>query len=186
MIDKPSPTFNFNFKYAVPGLFGSDVDYSLLEVGFNHVIEFPAGGILNLNLAGGLFTHGDPEFFPEFKHFAGNLIPFSTLDPVGRYRSLDYYYLSTGDKYIAAHAYYQFRKLLATQLLEVRLTGAKEGLFLSVLETPSSDHYFEVGYSLNYIFRVFRIEFVSSFQDFKYTGFGVRFGVAANLETLFN
>lgn len=186
LIDKPTPTFNLMFKYGMPDVFGSDVDYSQLELGVTHVITFPAGGVLNLNVTGGFFTHGNPEFFPEFKHFSGNLIPFSTLDPVGRFRSLDYYALSTADKYLAAHAYYQFRKLLATQLLEVRLTGAREGLFLSYLETPASDHYFEVGYSLNYIFRLFRIELVSSFQDLKYTGFGVRVGVAANLETLFN
>ncbi|RLD21622.1 MAG: hypothetical protein DRI69_03520, partial [Bacteroidetes bacterium] len=68
----------------------------------------------------------------------------------------------------------------------VRLTGAKEGLFFNSLETPYSNHYMELGYGLNYIFRIFRIEYVASFQDFKYTGSGVRVGIAANLETLFN
>ena len=186
LIDKPSPEFSVNIKYAIPDVFGSDVDYSLIDVGFTHVVTFPAGGILNINLGGGIFMHGDAEYFPEFAHFNGSQLPFTTLDPVGRYRALEYYSFSTKDKYATAHLFYQFRKLLATQLLEVRLTGAKEGIFLSVLETPSSDHYFEVGYGLNYIFRVLRIELVTSFQDFRYTGFGVRVGVAANLETLFN
>ena len=185
LIDKPSPTFTVDFKYGIPDIFGSDVDYSTLELGFTHVIEFPAGGVLNINVGGGMFLHGDATYFPEFKHFDGSRLPFSTLDPVGRYRSLEYYTFSTQDKWATAHLFYQFRKLLATQLLEVRLTGAKEGVFLSVLETPYSDHYFEVGYGLNYIFRILRIELVSSFRDFKYTGFGVRVGVAANLETLF-
>ncbi len=186
IIDKTTPTFNINFKYGVPDLFGSEIDYSQLEIGVTHVFSFPAGGILNLNVQGGIFLHSNATFFPEFKHFAGSQIPLTTIDPVGSFRSLDYYSLSTSEKYVSTHLFYQFRKLLATQILEVRLTGAKEGIFFNSLETPYSNHYMELGYGLNYIFRLFRIEYVASFQDFKYTGSGIRVGIAANLETLFN
>ena len=186
IVDKTTPTLSLNFKYGIPDLFGSEIDYSQLEVGITHVFSFPAGGILNLNVQGGLFLHSDKTYFPEFKHFAGSQIPLTTIDPVGSFRSLEYYSLSTSDKYVSTHLFYQFRKFLATQLLEVRLTGAKEGLFFNSLETPYSNHYMELGYGLNYIFRIFRIEYVASFQDFKYTGSGVRVGIAANLETLFN
>ena len=157
-----------------------------MELGFEHVITFPAGGILNLNLQGGMFLHANNIYFPDFKHFMGSQVPFATVDPVSAYRGLEYYTYSTKDKYLSAHAFYQFRKLLATQLLEVRLLGIKEGVFLSMLETPSSDHYFEVGYGLNYIFRVFRLEVATTWQDFKYRDVVFRVGIAANFETLFN
>jgi Family of unknown function (DUF5686)/CarboxypepD_reg-like domain len=186
IINETTPTFKLNFRYGIPDLFGSEIDYTQLEGGFNHVFSFPAGGILNVNVQGGLFLSNNKTYFPDFKHFAGSQIPLTTIDPVGSFRGLDYYALSTSDKYISTNLFYQFRKLLATQILEVRLTGAKEGIFFNSLETPYSDHYMEVGYGLNYIFRIFRIEYFASFQDFKYTGSGIRVGVAANLETLFN
>jgi hypothetical protein len=66
------------------------------------------------------------------------------------------------------------------------MLGVRESIFLNALETPHSDHYFELGYGLNYIFRIFRLEFVTAWQDFKYQDFSVRIGIAANLNNLFN
>ena len=184
--DETTPTFTVNFKAAIPGIADSEVDYSLLDIAFDHVITFPAGGVLNLNVDAGMFLHNNSMYFPEFKHFMGSQVPFATTDPVSAYRALEYYTYSTQDKYLTLHAFYQFRKLLATQLLEVRLAGIKEGMFFSLLETPSSNHYFEIGYGLNYIFRFLRFEVATSWQDWKYQNLVFRVGIAANFETLFN
>jgi hypothetical protein len=57
--------------------------------------------------------------------------------------------------------------------------GLKEDLFVNYLYTPTSDNYTEVGYSIDNIFRILRVEFVSSFRDFKYDDFGVRISIAS-------
>jgi len=186
IIDGSSPTLSLGMDLGVKGLFGSDISYSQIQAGFKHTFPFAGGGLLNLNVNAGTFLHKDAQYFPDFQHFAGNRTPFATLDPVVSFGMLDYYNLSTQSSYLNAHVHYQFRKLLATQLLEVRLMGVKETFFMNVLETKYSDHYFELGYGLNYIFRVFRLEVISQWQDFKYRNFGVRLGIATNLDNLFN
>lgn len=186
VVDNSSPELSLLYRAAVPGLFDSDVEFHLVEAGIKHTIGFAGGGLLNFNVTGGTFFGDKTMYFPQFRHFAGNLTPFATLDPAKSFRMLDYYALSTQNEYLTVFSNYQFRKLLATQIFEVRLAGIKENVFLNVLETQSSDHYFELGYGLNYIFRVFRLEFVTAWQDFKYQDFAVRIGIAANLDNLFN
>ena len=61
----------------------------------------------------------------------------------------------------------------------VKVTGIKENLFFNYLNTPSSKHYTELGYTIDNIFRIFRVEFIQSFQDWKAKDFGVRIGIAA-------
>ncbi|MDX1476839.1 MAG: DUF5686 and carboxypeptidase regulatory-like domain-containing protein [Saprospiraceae bacterium] len=186
LINNSSPTLTFGLRAGLNGLFDSEVDYQLAEIGFKHDLAFAGGGVLSLNVIGGAFLNAGKLYFPDFKHFLGNRTPFATTDPAASFRMLDYYTFSTADKYAQVFAHYQFRKLLFTHLLEVRLMGIKENVFVNVLETRSSDHYVELGYGLNYILRVFRLEFVTAWQDFTYRDFAVRIGIATNLDTLFD
>ena len=185
VVDNSSPELSIQYRVAIPGLFDSDIDYHQIEGGIRHTIRFAGGGLLNFNLTGGTFPGNKVLYFPQFRHFAGNRTPFATLDPAKSFRMLDYYTFSTQNEYLTVFTNYQFRKLLATQIFEVRLAGLKESVFLNFLETQSSDHYVELGYGLNYIFRVFRLEFVTAWQDFRYQDFAVRIGIAANLDNLF-
>jgi len=92
---------------------------------------------------------------------------------------LDYYNYSTNNTYFIGHSHLQFRKFLATQFVELRYLGIKENIFVNYLSTDKSQNYFELGYSIDKIFRVFRLEFVTSYQDFKYENFGIRVGIAS-------
>ncbi len=138
-------------------------------------------GRLDFNLYGGTFTNSEQLYFMDYQHFPGNRTFLQTSDPVRSFRLLDYYEFSTTDDYLAGHLYYQFRKLLLTQIFELRLMGLKESLVLNYLHTDASQNYTEVGYSLDNIFRFFRVEAVASFEDFKYQGWGIRIGVSTNL-----
>lgn len=155
-----------------------DSDYDFLEAGTRYTWNRWDGSELSIKVAGGIFLNDDDIFLPDFKHFNGNRTVFVTSDPVESFRLLDYYALSTKDKYAEIHTHYQFRKLLLTQIPEVWMVGLKENVFASYLATPSSDNYMEIGYGLDNIFKFFRIEAVASFQDFKYQDFGVRIGIS--------
>lgn len=185
VIGKSSPELSLQYRTAIPGMLDATVQFHQLEAGVSHTIGFAAGGILNFNVSGGGFFGKENVYFPHFKHFAGNRTPFATLDPAKSFRMLDYYRYSTSEEYLTLHANYQFRKLLATQIFEVRLMGLKESFFINLLETPTSNHYFELGYGLNFIFRILRIELVTSWEEFRYQDFAVRIGIAANLDNLF-
>ena len=56
---------------------------------------------------------------------------------------------------------------------------------MNVLLTPTSEQYAEVGYAVNYVFRILRIEFVTSWQDYQYKDFAIRFGVATDFQSIF-
>ena len=186
IIGNSSPTLSMMVRSGLNNALESDIEFSHIEVGFKHDIPFAGGGVMNLKSIAGTFVGNNNMYFPDFKHFLGNQLPFATTDPVGSFRLLEYYRFSTQSSYATAHVHYQFRKLLATHLLEVRLAGIKENFFVNVLETKGSNHYAEVGYGLNYILRVFRLEFVTSWEDFKYRDWGVRIGIATNLDNLFD
>jgi len=99
---------------------------------------------------------------------------------------LDYYEHSTNNAYAQAQVHYQFRKFLVTQIPTVQFLGIKEDVFINYLATETSQNYFEAGYTIDNLFRFFRLELVTSFQDWEYKDFGVRIGVASNLGVLFN
>ena len=122
----------------------------------------------------------------DYAHFIGNQTPFITTDPVGSFRLLDYYIYSTRDKYVTANIHYHFRKLLLTQIPLVRLTGVTENLFVNYLATPLSNDYTEIGYSLDGILRIFRLEGAFSFSDSKYQTYGFRIGVATSVGVRFD
>ncbi|MEO1055000.1 MAG: DUF5686 and carboxypeptidase regulatory-like domain-containing protein [Bacteroidota bacterium] len=185
-ISSSSPTFKINYEKGLSNALSSDVDYDLVEVGIDHRFRLGVRGNVQLSVQAGLFADSPTLFFTDFKHFMGNRNPFLTTDPIGSFRLLDYYTYSTADRYFKSHVHYQFRKLLLTRIPVIRLLGLRENVLVNYLATPTSLNYTELGYSIDYIFRIFRIEAVASFQEGQYQDFGVRVGIATNLDNLFN
>ncbi|MEM9834408.1 MAG: DUF5686 and carboxypeptidase regulatory-like domain-containing protein [Bacteroidota bacterium] len=185
-IENSSPQFRLIYRKGISSLLSSDVDYDFLEIGAKHQFDIGARGRLFANVYAGSFLNNEQTYFMDFRHFAGNRIFLQESDPVGSYRLLDYYLYSTEQNYFASHLYYQLRKFLLTQIFEVRLLGLKENIFVNYLKTSASPHYTEVGYSLDNIFRFFRVEAVASFNDTEYVDFGVRIGISTSLESIFD
>jgi len=186
VIANSSPTLSLA---ARQGIYHSSADagnFTHLELGLQHHFNVGYRGSMDVKINVGTFANQDQMQFPDYKHFLGNQTIFSTTDPVGSFRLLDYYAYSTNDPYLNAHAHYQFRKFLVSQIFEVRMLGIKENIFINYLNTDFSQNYFEVGYGIDNIARVFRLELISAFQDGKYQDFGVRIGIATNLDNLFN
>ena len=109
----------------------------------------------------------------------------SPIDPVSSFRMLDYYKYSTNDEYLTGLFNYQFRRFGLTQFEFFRKQGIRENILMNVLLTKQSQQYAEIGYGVNYVLRVLRIEFVTSWQDYQFQDFGVRFGVATDFQSLF-
>ena len=118
----------------------------------------------------------------DYQHFDGNQTILSSLRPAGAFRLLDYYAHSTNNTYFSGHTHFAFRKLLLTQLPGVQLTGIKENIFINYLKTSQSPHYYELGYSLDNVLRLFRIEAAAAFTDRRFKEFGFRIGIATFLK----
>ncbi|MBS1486155.1 MAG: carboxypeptidase-like regulatory domain-containing protein [Bacteroidetes bacterium] len=184
--DRSSPTLTLDYKKGFSQVFGSDVDYDLLEVGFKESLRTGITGRLDLNLKAGKFLNARSMYFMDYKHFAGNETPFITSDPVGSFRLLPYYTYSTHDQYFSANVHYHFRKFLITRIPKVRLLGVSENFFVNYLATPVAHNYTELGYGVNGILRLFRLEFATAFQNGTYINNGFRIGISTNLMVTFS
>lgn len=185
-IDRSSPILSLDYRKGFPKFFESDVDFDQLELGIKHEFKMGARGLVDFALRGGMFLNDNKMFFMDYKHFLGNQTPFITNDPVGSFRLLEYYRFSTRDKYFVANAHYQFRKFIVTTIPYVRLAGIRENVFVNYLATPTSSNFTEVGYSIDGILRIFRLEAAAAFRDGKYIDYGFRIGIATNIVVNFS
>lgn len=184
-IPNSSPTITLDYEKGFSVL-GSDVDYDRVELGIRHDFNIGVRGNLTYALRGGLFLNNNQLYFMDYKHFLGNRTPFSTTDPVGSFRLLDYYAYSTSDRYFAGNVHYHFRKFLVTTIPLVRLAGIRENVFVNYLATPTSRNYTEVGYGIDGILRLFRLEVTAAFRDGHYSNYGFRVGIATSLTRNFS
>ncbi len=175
-----SPEINFTFNKAFGGISndGLAADFDQIQVGLKHAYSFGVSGKLDFNVTAGSFLTNSQVYFPDFQHFGGNRTIFSNFGPASNYRFMDYYKYSTNTSYFSGIAHYQFRKFLLTQLPMLRFSGVRENIFFNYLKTGNSPHYWEVGYSLDNLFRIFRLELGAGFENDQYLRGGVRFGVA--------
>lgn len=179
VIENSAPTLTAQLRGGFPGIGNSTADFTQLEAGYQRRFDVGRKGQVDFLVRGGAFLNNNAVDFPDFKHFATSEIILTSLDPIGSYRLLPYYQESTSQQYVEAYGHYQFRKFLLTQIWQLHLMGLKEDLFVNYLYTPESDNYTEVGYSIDNILRVLRVEFVTAFRDFKYDDFGVRISIAS-------
>ncbi len=184
-VNSYAPKFRMMYKKGLSDLFGSDVDYDLLEMAYRHTFKIGIRALGDVSVKAGRFLNDNEMFFMDYKHFLGNRTPFATADPVGSFRMLDYYTFSTQDEYLTASFHYQMRKFLVTRMPLARVIGVRESFFVNHLATDNSMNYTELGYGINYIFRVLRIEAITNWVDGKYNDWGVRIGIAANLDEMF-
>jgi hypothetical protein len=183
-----SPLITFTYQKAFPGLVASDngAKFDLLEIGLKHDVKFGVSGKLDFNVTAGTFLNNDQVYFRDFKHFGGNRTIFSNFGPASNYRFMDYYKYSTSSNFISGIAHYQFRKFLLTQLPMLRFSGVRENIFLNYLKTENSPHYTEIGYSLDNLFRIFRLELGVAFENGNYLRSGPLFGIATFINVSFD
>ena len=184
-VNNSSPLITAEYRGGF-GALNSDVKFDQLELGIRKQVKFGIRGTMDIALKGGTFLNADKMYFMDYKHFLGNLTPFVTTDPIGSFRLLDYYNYSTKDKYFTTNVHYHFRKFLVTRIPYVRLAGITENIFVNYLYSPTSMNYTEVGYGLDGILRLFRLEAAASFQNGNYVATGFRIGIASTLGANFD
>jgi hypothetical protein len=186
-VNNSTPVFTLEYRKGFPDIFNSAVRFDQAEVTVRKQIKLGIRGTLELTARGGTFFNNTRMYFMDYKHFMGNRTPFITGDPNSTFRLLDYYRYSTSDDYLEGHAHYHFRKFLLTYLPRARMLGLSENVFVNHLTTRNIQ-YSEVGYSIDGILRIFRVEGAMGFQDLKFNdaNFGFRIGIATSVTVNFN
>lgn len=184
-INYSSPEVILSYDNAIP-VADAEISFHRWSADIQHSMTLGIRGRFTFRAGAGGFLSKDSIAFLDFNHFMGNRTPFQDIDVVKSFRLLPYYQFSTDDTYFQLLTHYQFRKLFWSRFNFARKRGVKESVFANYLGTDASLNYTELGYSIDNIFRLFRLEGVAAFQDGEYQDWGIRFGVAAFLDEMFN
>ncbi|NMM49454.1 DUF5686 and carboxypeptidase regulatory-like domain-containing protein [Marinigracilibium pacificum] len=159
----------------------NDLDYLKASIGIRH--KFKAGANLSVlyDVELGGFFYKDSLSFVDYNHFRGNQTPFLPFAESGSFNFLDYYQWSTDRPYMTGMFKFSFRKLLITQVPQLRLIGMKEYFFFNNLTLADGSNYFEGGYGVTNLFRFLRLEVGGGYDTFKNKYWGVRIGVSPDL-----
>lgn len=131
--------------------------FAYLQLNYAQAVSFGVSGTLDWNLVAGTFFNTNP-MFQDVKHFLANQTIFAPMNTRKQFRLMPYYSFFTQSEYVQAMTHYEFRKLLVTQFFYPRLMGVKEQVFVNGMYDVNGQHYLEAGYSLQNIFRAFRVD----------------------------
>jgi hypothetical protein len=168
----------YGFTYR-KGMLDSRFDH--LELHWKNQVKLGFFGHLDYVVNAGSFLNNNQVFFPDFRHIQGNRIVFQTSDILTSFRLADYYLFSTQASYLESFVMVTPRKLLLTRIPYVRMAGIQERVFVNYFGTTGTARpYTETGFVIDNLFRVFRLEAVTSFLGSSYADFGFRIGFTGN------
>jgi len=156
-IHQPSkyPTLGLSYIKGLNGFLSSDVDYDLLAMDLTKSdIKLGMYGQFKFWIGAGQFLNDKSIYFPDFKHFVGNL-SLSYIPKINNFLFLDFYKNSTADKFAEAHLEHNFSGFITNKLPLIRKLKLKEVVGFNYLATPGLKNYNEVYFGLEYLtFRV--------------------------------
>ena len=187
-----SPLIQFKYRAGWPEVFGSKVDFQMLEFSYIQNLALSpwvkSGFILN----SGTFFGRSPEYFLDYKHFNGGLNLIQTGDMLASHRLVGYYQnftsganqrlnvnhyaYSTSGTYLEALSQFQFSNLWLKPILGTKKAYVKELLIANAVYLPKQKLFYqELGYGLDGVIKVLRLEAIANFSNgqFNYIGFRV-------------
>jgi hypothetical protein len=162
------PTFSIGYSKGINGVFGSDVDFDKWNFDIQDDKNFKLLGLLKYKLSMGGFLNNKVVFLQDLKHFNSNAVRASSNYVNGFQLMNSYINSNTAKLYYETHLEHHFNGLLTNKIpyfkkLNWNLVGGCNTYFIN-----NNDRYEEVFVGLENIFKIFRLDFVTAFQNGKY------------------
>jgi hypothetical protein len=169
------PTCTLGYRTGIKAL-GSDVNFSTAALHISDDVSMGLLGSSKYSVMGGVFWNKKAMHLMDYKHFNGNRTLFAGI--YEGFQLLDYYRYSTNNRYLEAHYEHHFNGFLFNKVPLFRKLRWQEVVSVNYLNTQQSRHYLELGVGIEHIFKVIRVDFVTSFQEGNKarTGFTVGIG----------
>jgi hypothetical protein len=187
-----SPLIVFKYRAGWPTLFKSTVNFQLLELSYLQNISLSPWIKTGFIINAGTFIGDKPVYFQDFKHFNGGLSLVQTSEMLASHRLVGYYQnltsganqrlnvnhyaYSTAGNYMEALSQFQFSNLWLKPLLGLKQLYVKEMLIANAYYIHNQRLYYnEIGYGLDGVLKVLRLEAIANFSNgqFNYVGFRV-------------
>jgi hypothetical protein len=175
------PTFSFNYTRGFEGILGSDVRFDKWRFTIMNDKNFKLLGNLDYKIGVGGFLNRKSVFIQDYQHFNGNQ-SISASEYLNSFQLAPYYANSTiATFYTIAHLDHHFNGFLTNKIPEFNrlnwnLVAGGNAFFIN-----GSDNYSELFIGLENILKVFRVDFVASFQQGKERMTGIRIGTGGLL-----
>jgi hypothetical protein len=170
----------------------SETDFNQVELSYLHNIEVNPWIKMGLLINAGTFIGNKPSYFIDYKHYNGTLNLIQAGEMLASHRLVGYYQNftngsnqrlnvnhyanSTAGTYIEPLSFFQFSNLWLKPLLGMKKLYVKEVLIANANYVQNQNlMYNELGYGLDGVFKIFRLEAIANFinGEFSYIGFRV-------------
>ena len=168
------PTFRLQYTKGISGILGSDVNYDRVVIGVNDRLVLGLVGNSSYSVQAGTFLSKRQLYFMDYKHFGGNRTIYA--GGFGGFQLLDYYRYSTSNSYLEAHYSHEFNGFIFNKVPLFRRLKWQEVVTINYLRTQESNNYLELGVGIEHIFKILRVDFITSFQSKEKVGSGIRVG----------
>jgi hypothetical protein len=158
------PTFYAKWRFGVPNLLGSKIDFHYIEIGLDKKVNLGTAGIGNLNAYYGNFIQRNKLLLVDYK-WVRRGDPYVFFNPERNFQALDSTF-AVFKGFYEGHYYHQFNGAIINKIPYAKVTGIVESAGSSFLIVPERN--------LRYI------EFYAGLEkSFKILGEQFRFGAYA-------
>ncbi len=174
------PTFNLQYTKGINGLFGSDIDYDKWQLTVRDNLNLKLAGRFNYRLQTGGFLNRKSVQIQDMKHFPGNRL-FMSKDYLSIFQLTPYYLYSNKESiYGAAFVEHHFNGLFTNKIPGFKKLNWNLVAGASAMWLPKQT-YAEWHVGLENIFRFFRVDLVTGYQQGKRPVYEVRIGSSFNI-----
>ncbi|TCO28687.1 carboxypeptidase-like protein [Pedobacter psychrotolerans] len=166
------PKITVLYKIGLNGVLGSNVDYDFLKVEVTQErISLGLWGYTSFLGGAGMFLNNKQMYFPDYKHFAGNI---STIFPpnIRKFQFLDFYQFSTNKEYFEAHLEHNFAGFFINKIPLLRKLKLQEFVGGNYLTQPDKKNYKEFYFGLERL--ILRASYGFSYDGSKKINHGFR------------
>jgi len=166
------PRITALYKKGFNGLLGSDVDYDFVKAEiYQDRIGLGLWGYTSFLVGAGKFLNNNSMYYPEYKHFAGNI---STIFPpnLRKFQYLEFYQFSTNQQYFEAHLEHNFAGFFLNKVPLLRKAKLEEFVGGGYLSSPEKRNYKEFYFGLQRL--VLRVSYGFAYDGAKKISQGFR------------
>jgi hypothetical protein len=168
------PTVELGITNGIPDLLSSDIDFMSMQLSITERIKPLHWLSINARISSQFFMYNHASYFPDYSQAVGNQSPIFNGDPLYRFRQLNYYQYANTTSITTLHTELDFKRLLVKRLPLINMTSIREVVFYNGLYTPSNPVYQELGYGIDEIMGVMRLDVFAGFKNTKYNNWGIR------------
>lgn len=170
------PTFSFMYQKGVNNIFGSDVNFDKWKFSIRNSMNLKLAGTFKYNVSVGGFLNTKKVFIQDYQHFNGNQT-FYASEYLNSFQIAPYYANSTtAGFYATANIEHHFNGMLTNKIplfkrLNWNLVAGANAFYVN-----SDNNYVEAFAGLENIFKILRVDFVTSYLNGRQGSFGIRLG----------